>query len=171
MFRSGRPASHLQEGRREERRTYITCCGSISPLSSAPIGSLRSYFPVGSGTSTESDQNGLWIAALTHTRHPYRTCSLCHLAYQGVGRLLPGLPHATYLQEVFHLLVGRPAIGGLWSTCRAKRRPRRDRRRGDIDVDGPRRSLSRILTARDTARARKQVSGSSASMGRSCRWS
>ena len=77
-----------------------------SAISSALLGSGRSYCPIGSDSSTESDENGLWIAEVTHTGHPYRECSLCHLPYLGFVWSLPHLPPATYLQEVVQVDVG-----------------------------------------------------------------
>ena len=130
---------------------------------SANLGSGRSYCPVGSDASTESDQNGLWIAALTHTQHPYRGCSLCHLPYLGFVWSLPGLPSVTYLQEFFQFVVDSLPGRGLTSTSRAKTTSATrstSRRHRRISAT---RSTSRVLTARDTARARKQVGGSSGS--------
>ena len=72
----------------------------------AALGSGRSYCPIGSDSSTESDENGLWIAEVTHTGHPYRECSLCHLVYLGARLVATGLPPATYLQEVVQVDVG-----------------------------------------------------------------
>ena len=58
---------------------------------------------------------------------------------------------------------GSLAIGGPCSTCRAKTTSAtRSTSRGH-QRDGPRRSSSRILPARDTVRAHKQVGGSSGS--------
>ena len=163
MFRSGRPASHLQEGRREDRRCVLHFLRPEIGVFSATLGPGRSYCPVGSDASTESDQNGLWIAALTHTRHPYRGCSLCHLPYLGFVWSLPGPPSVTYLQEFYQFVVDSLPGRGLTSTSRAKTTSAtRSTSRGHRRISATR-STSRVLTARDTARAHKQVGGSSGS--------
>ena len=79
---------HLEEGRREEQRTYFTCCGSISALSSAALGSLRSYCLVGSGTSTKMGRDG--VSSLRVTRDDLLTwsTSFFHAIYLGLPKNL-----------------------------------------------------------------------------------
>ena len=100
---------------------------------SATLGPGRSYCPVGSDASTESDQNGLWIAALTHTRHPYRGCSSCAISLT----LTSSDRYRAYRMSP------TSRISFMSSSARflevsdrrhreRKRRPRRDRHRGDI---------------------------------------
>ena len=83
-----RRSSHLQESKREERRAYYTCCGSISALSSAALGSLRSYCLVGSGTSTKMGRDG--VSSLQMTRDDLLTwsTSFFHAIYLGLPKNL-----------------------------------------------------------------------------------
>ena len=137
-----RRSSHLQESKREEGRTYYTCCGSISALSSAALGCGRRYCPVGSGTSTKFGRDG--VSSLQVTRYDLLTGSttssmsstwdfVCR--YLHYGSSLTSRRSSMWSADPLPLAVlVRPA--------EQKRRPRRDRHRGDIsamDLGGRRR--------------------------------